>query len=52
MFAIKNLIDKNDLNTPQRLRRLKDLGIVRELETYLTKKTANASRDASRSSEE
>lgn len=48
MFAIKNLIEKSDLNTPQRLSRLRELGIVEELETYLN----STSRESSRSSEE
>lgn len=54
MFALKNLCDKNDLNTPQRLRRLKDMGIIRELETYLSKKVPSppSLRETSRSSEE
>lgn len=47
MFAIKNLIDKNDLNTPQRLSRLRELGIIEKLEFYL-----NTSKETSRSSEE
>lgn len=46
MFAIKNLVEKSDLNTSQRLQRLKELGIVEKLELY-----ANTSRE-SRSSEE
>lgn len=48
MFAIKNLIEKNDLNTQQRLARLRELGIVEELEKYLN----STSRESSRSSEE
>lgn len=48
MFAIKNLIEKSDLNTPQRLSRLRELGIVEELEKYLN----STSRESSRSSEE
>lgn len=51
MFAIKNLIEKSDLNTPQRLSRLKELGIIEELETYLNS-TSPTSRESSRSSEE
>lgn len=47
MFAIKNLIDKSDLNTSQRLSRLKEMGIVEKLELYL-----NSSRESTRSSEE
>lgn len=54
MFAVKNLIEKNDLNTPQRLQRLKELGADRQLETYMSKKHANTPglREASRSAEE
>lgn len=48
MFAIKNLIEKNDLNTSQRLSRLRELGIIEELEKYLN----STSRESSRSSEE
>lgn len=48
MFAIKNLIEKSDLNTPQRLSRLREMGIVEELETYLN----SSVRESSRSSEE
>lgn len=51
MFAIKNLIEKSDLNTPQRLSRLKELGIIEELETFLNS-TSPTSRESSRSSEE
>lgn len=47
MFAIKNLIDKSDMATGQRLSRLKELGIVEKLEAYLSN-----SRESSRSSEE
>lgn len=47
MFAIKNLIDKSDMATAQRLLRLKELGIVDKLEAYLS-----SSRESSRSSEE
>lgn len=47
MFAIKNLIDKSDMNTAQRLSRLKELGIVDKLEAYL-----NNTRESSRSSDE
>lgn len=47
MFAIKNLIDKSDLNTPQRLSRLREMGIIDKLEYYLS-----TSRESSRSSEE
>lgn len=47
MFAIKNLIDKSDLNTSQRLSRLSEMGIIEKLEFYL-----NTSRESSRSSEE
>lgn len=48
MFAIKNLIEKSDLNTSQRLTRLQELGIIDELEKYLN----STSRESSRSSEE
>lgn len=48
MFAIKNLIEKNDINTSQRLSRLRELGIIEELEKYLN----STSRESSRSSEE
>lgn len=48
MFAIKNLIERSDLNTPQRLGRLRELGIIEELEQYLN----STSRETSRSSEE
>lgn len=47
MFAIKNLIEKSDLNSPQRLSRLREMGIIDKLEYYL-----NTSRESSRSSEE
>lgn len=47
MFAIKNLVEKTDSNSTQRLARLKDLGIVDKLESYLS-----TSRETSRSSEE
>lgn len=47
MFAIKNLIDKTDINTAQRLVRLKELGIIDKLDAYL-----NTSRESSRSSDE
>lgn len=47
MFAIKNLIDKSDLNTAQRLSRLKELGIIEKLDAYLS-----SSRESSRSSDE
>lgn len=36
MFAIKNLIDKNDLNTTHRLNRLREMGLVDKLEVYLS----------------
>lgn len=39
VIAIKNLIDKNDLNTTQRLMRLNDLGAVDKLEAYLSMTT-------------
>ncbi|XP_055324144.1 armadillo repeat-containing protein 8-like isoform X1 [Sitodiplosis mosellana] len=48
MFAIKNLIEKSDLNTPQRLSRLQELGIIEELDKYLN----STSRESSRSSED
>lgn len=47
MFAIKNLIDKSDLNTPQRLSRLREMGIIDKLEYYLS-----TTRESSRSSDE
>lgn len=40
MFAIKNLIEKNDQNTKDRLTKLNDMGVVDKLEAYL-----NMSRD-------
>lgn len=46
MFAIKNLIEKNDQNTKDRLTKLNDMGVVDKLEEYL-----NMSRDT-RPSEE
>lgn len=46
MFAIKNLVEKNDLNTSQRLARLKELDIVEKLELYM-----NTPREVSRSDE-
>lgn len=36
MFAIKNLIEKTDLNTTSRLNKLNDMGVVDKLEAYLT----------------
>lgn len=47
MFAIKNLIDKSDINTIQRLSRLRELGTADKLEVYL-----NNSKQSSRSSDE
>lgn len=40
MFAIRNLIEKNDLNTIERLTKLNEMGVVEKLEAYL-----NMSRD-------
>lgn len=40
MFAIKNLIEKNDTNTTRRLMKLSEMGVVDKLEAYL-----NMSRD-------
>lgn len=36
MFAIRNLIEKNDQMTTQRLTKLSDMGVVDKLEAYLT----------------
>lgn len=47
MFAIKNLVDKNDTDTPQRLSQLKEKGLVEKLECYLS-----TSKESSRSIEE
>lgn len=49
MFAIKNLIEKNDNNTPERLSKLNDLGVVDKLEAYLNMSTSH---DTRRPSEE
>lgn len=46
MFAIKNLIDKNDINTPQRLNRLRELGLVDKLEMYLNMSRESRSSDS------
>lgn len=35
MFAIKNLIEKNDTNTTQRLNKLNDMGVVDKLDAYM-----------------
>lgn len=43
MFAIKNLIEKNDNNTPERLSKLSDLGVVDKLEAYLSMSSLAAS---------
>lgn len=40
MFAIRNLIEKNDINTIERLTKLNDMGVIEKLEAYL-----NMSRD-------
>lgn len=46
MFAIKNLIDKNDINTPLRLNRLRELGLVDKLEMYLNMSRESRSSDS------
>lgn len=35
MFAIRNLIEKNDTNTTQRLSKLSDMGVVDKLDAYM-----------------
>lgn len=35
MFAMKNLIEKNDPNTQQRLNKLNNLGVVDKLDAYM-----------------
>lgn len=46
MFAIKNLIEKNDSNTTERLSKLNELGVVDKLEAYLNMSSASASTSA------
>lgn len=44
MFAIRNLIEKNDSNTTQRLSKLSDLGLVDKLEAYMTMSSSHEPR--------